>query len=413
MNLNSLHDNELEKVALGCCMNAGEVLPDITENLFFTKQHQDIFKAIKAGYVFPDAKTKTEFGIDDQYFLSLLESTFSSNINPKSLSTLIELSARRTRIDVLRAELGDLHNLTTDARSLNLDLLDGSEILTREELTNQVADGWAKSTRVSTGFYSLDVAAGGFGVSDVWILAGRSGTGKTSLGMQVLDNICKAEGCAGIFFSIEMAKNQLFTRLAMSHYYAEIDNNWVTGNYKEAREIANDWLDQNKSRELIDFLYPKRYSICWKGGITVSEMASYIRRERKSGKDVKYILVDYVQLLRSPGAQDRRNEMAQVARDLKAMSKKEMVGIIGLCQLSRAGEDGTVPPRLHHLKEAGDWEEIADVVTGNWKGYDESHTRVSPLKNRNAGIGNPFVLGTDGVYFRTPHQSEDLEWEIR
>lgn len=403
-------DSELEKYVLACCMVANDVNPDLTGDMFFDNRNKSLFKALCDGHYMPDVIALAKYDIEQEYFFGVLECSSVSFVKEDQIYKLKELSARRSLISLSQQHLSQACDLTIDAKTLPIDLSDGSQIVNKDKLARSVADSWAKSTNIDTGFRALDIAVSGFDLSDVWILAGRSGTKKTSLGMQVLENLCKNEGCQGIFFSIEMYKNQLFKRLAMLHYYDCIDNVWQTEDYEASKEGARLWFNQNKSLELANYLVPRSYSICWKTGLTVSEIASYIRKERKSGKDIKVILIDYMQLMKDPTAKDRRNEVSQIARDLKTMAKNELVKVICLCQLSRAAEDGTIEPKLHHLKESGDIEESADIITGSFKGETDSHTWITPLKNRNDGTNGKFILMTDGVTFRTPHDTELMRW---
>jgi len=400
------NDEQLEKHVLGSCTVAMDVNPELTADLFYYDRNKAVLKALQDGHYMPDVITAEKYGIQLDYFFEILESSGSSIIKDESINILRELSARRSLIAVSRDNLRKAHDLTLDAKELDVDLTSGSEIVSSEELAVSVAKDWAKSKKIRTGFKLLDNAVSGFDISDVWILAGRSGTKKTSLGMQVLNNICSNENCKGIFFSIEMGKNQLFKRLGMLHYYEHLDVQWQTGDYVIAKEHARQWFDQNKNIDLARYLAPKTYSICWKTGLTVAEIASYIRIERKAGKKINVILIDYLQLMKDPESRDRRDEVSRIARDLKALAKKELVKVICLSQLSRASEDGSIEPKLHHLKESGDIEEAADIITGSWKGADDSHTNIVPLKNRNDGTDGKFFLMTDGVTFRTPRPDE-------
>jgi hypothetical protein len=105
-------------------------------------------------------------------------------------------------------------------------------------------------------------------------------------------------------------------------------------------------------------------------------------------------------------AGDRRNEVSIIARGLKEVAKDENIRIICLSQLSRLAEDGNPPVKLHHLKESGDIEESADIVTGQWKTKSKKCQNIATLKLRNGGFEGQFLLMTDGTYFRTPTTQE-------
>ena len=142
---------------------------------------------------------------------------------------------------------------------------------------------------------------------------------------------------------------------------------------------------------------------CTKSRLNIEQMRSYIKKAKKT-RNISTIVIDYFQLMDGKG-QDRRNIVGQNARDLKALAKDEEIRIISLCQLSRAAEDGKIPVQMHHLKESGDIEEAADIITGQWTD-SKMHVLVANLKVRMGGHLNTYPLMTDGLHFRDPHQAE-------
>ncbi|MCP8895723.1 replicative DNA helicase [Shinella daejeonensis] len=222
---------------------------------------------------------------------------------------------------------------------------------------------------VSTGIHSLDSKMGGLQRSDLIILAGRPGMGKTSLATNIAYNIAasyeqevqadgsykaKNGGVVG-FYSLEMSSEQLATRIISEQ--TEVSSSKIRrGDISEA--------DFEKLVACSQMMQKVPLYIDQTGGISIAQLAARARRlKRQRGLDV--LVVDYVQLMTGSkkSGENRVQEITEITTGLKALGKELNVPIIALSQLSRAVESREDKrPQLSDLRESGSIEQDADVV---------------------------------------------------
>ena len=280
---------------------------------------------------------------------------------------------------------------------------------TSEELAHFSFEQWKTSKPLNTGLNDLDRSVINFNRGEVWFMAGRTGTKKTSLAMQVLESITKNEGSKGVFFSLEMAELQFSKRLAEMKFYTKVDKTiWAINEKKSfvAIDSCNRYLEKHKSVEL--FLNSSApYQICFEPSLTLDKICVWIRKYKREFGDISTIVIDYFQLLRGKG-QDRRAEVSTLARELKGVAKSENIRIIALSQTSRNNGIGVTPVELSDLKESGDIEECADIVTGqNLVEGDNQIMNLRVLKGRNGSILTDITLGVNGVAFENLKQADE------
>jgi replicative DNA helicase len=227
-----------------------------------------------------------------------------------------------------------------------------------------------KLSGLSTGLRDLDRMMGGLQSSDLLILAGRPGMGKSSLASNIAYNVAKVwqgdvrpdghitsvnGGIVG-FFSLEMSAEQLATRI--------IAEQTEIASYKIRRgEIEPGDFDRiaEAAREMERIpLY-----IDETGGLSIGQLAARARRlKRRKGLDL--IVIDYIQLLQGSGKRGNENrvqELTEITTTLKALAKELNVPILALSQLSRQVENrDDKRPQLSDLRESGSIEQDADVV---------------------------------------------------
>ncbi|PYE88509.1 replicative DNA helicase [Phyllobacterium leguminum] len=223
---------------------------------------------------------------------------------------------------------------------------------------------------VSTGIHTLDGRMGGLQPSDLIILAGRPGMGKTSLATNIAFNIANAYqgeqqadgaikavngGVVG-FFSLEMSSEQLATRIISEQ--TEISSSKI-----RRGEITE--TDFEKLVACSHMMQKIPLYIDQTGGISIAQLAARARRlKRQRGLDV--LVIDYVQLMTGSSkasAQNRVQEITEITTGLKALGKELNVPIIALSQLSRQVESREDKrPQLSDLRESGSIEQDADVV---------------------------------------------------
>jgi replicative DNA helicase len=223
---------------------------------------------------------------------------------------------------------------------------------------------------IATGMRDLDRRMGGLQPSDLIVLAGRPGMGKTSLATNIAFNIAhayepaqQADGSfkaknGGVigFFSLEMSSEQLATRIISEQ--TEIPSSKI-----RRGEITE--TDFEKLVACSQTMQKIPLFIDQTGGISIAQLAARARRlKRQRGLDV--IVIDYIQLMQGTSArasQNRVQEITEITTGLKALAKELAVPIIALSQLSRQVESrDDKRPQLSDLRESGSIEQDADVV---------------------------------------------------
>ncbi len=222
---------------------------------------------------------------------------------------------------------------------------------------------------LTTGLRDLDAKLGGMHPSDLVILAGRPGMGKSSLAVKIGFGAARAllaearrdspnaqpKGHVAIF-SLEMSAEQLATRLLS-------EESRISGDHIRRGEIGQKDFDKfvQVSRELSAL----PIDIDDTPAITLSALRTRCRRLKRT-KGLSLIIIDYLQLMRPAAGTKPENrvlEISQITQGLKAIAKELAVPVLALSQLSRAVESREDKrPQLSDLRESGSIEQDADVV---------------------------------------------------
>jgi replicative DNA helicase len=219
---------------------------------------------------------------------------------------------------------------------------------------------------VTSGFTDIDNLLGGLQPSDLLILAGRPGMGKTALGTNMAFHAAKQymrdieanaeypSGAPVLFFSLEMAAQQLSGRILSEQTELEV---WKIRN---GRFSETEW---EKFILTMQELSSLPLYIDDSGGISIAQIAARARRMKRE-KNIGLIIIDYLQLVEpSRRHENRVQEITEVTKGLKTLAKELNVPVLALSQLSR-GVDARDDKRpvLSDLRESGSIEQDADVV---------------------------------------------------
>ncbi len=243
-------------------------------------------------------------------------------------------------------------------------------------------------TGVPSGFVDLDRLTSGFQPSELVIVAARPSMGKTAFCLNIATHAA-VEGEGVAIFSLEMSRDQLVQRMLTAE--ARVDSQRVRQGGLRDADFTNlaraagvlqscpVWIDDTPSLSLL-------------------EMRSKARR-LKADNDIKMVVVDYLQLMRSPEyAENRVQEISDISRSLKALARELAVPVVALSQLSRASEQrgGERRPILSDLRDSGAIEQDADLVMfihrpEYYDREDESKKGLADImlaKNRNGPTGD-------------------------
>jgi replicative DNA helicase len=400
------HNIEAEQSLLGAILVNNDAFYRVSDFLepkhFFEPIHQTIFETagslVRMGKVATPVTLKTFVPADTDIggmtvgqYLARLAAEATTIINAQDYGrTVYELALRRDLIRIGE----DMVNVAFDAP---VDFAPRAQIEDAERRLYELAEsgrydggfqGFAQAMKVAldmaanayqrdgklsgtaTGLRDLDVKMGGLQRSDLIIVAGRPGMGKTALATNIAYNVAKAHraelqadgtkksvngGIVG-FFSCEMSAEQLATRILA-------EQTGVSSSLIRRGGITQ--VEFDKIRDYTIELQHLPLFVDETGGLSISQLTARARRlKRQKGLDL--IVVDYIQLLQGSGKRGNDNrvqEVTEITTSLKALAKELNIPVIALSQLSRQVESrDDKHPQLSDLRESGSIEQDADVV---------------------------------------------------
>lgn len=217
-----------------------------------------------------------------------------------------------------------------------------------------LAERGQQITGVPTGYVDIDRRLSGLQPSNLIVIGGRPGTGKTSLALGIAANAAMDAGAKVLVFSLEMSERELGQRLLSAE--ARVDSTRL----RNGDLRGTDWT---KLSQAIGRLGAADISIDDDPHLTVMELRAKARRH-KSAKGLDLIVIDYLQLMAGrPGVENRTLEVSEVSRGLKLLARELNVPVVALSQLSRGLESrADKRPMLSDLRDSGGIEQDSDVV---------------------------------------------------
>jgi replicative DNA helicase len=262
------------------------------------------------------------------------------------------------------------------------------------EMAERALNSGGHLSGITTGLDSVNSRIGGLHRSDLLILAGRPGMGKTALATNIAFNAAqrfmrdkedgieegKSVGAPVAFFSLEMSADQLATRI-LSEQSGISSENLRMGKISQVdfRNLARAAAELETLPLYIDDT----------PGLTIAALRTRARRLKRQ-RGIGMIVVDYLQLLQGSGkAKDgnRVQEISEISRGLKTLAKELHVPVLALSQLSRAVEQREDKrPQLSDLRESGSIEQDADIVLFVYREeyYVQAHEPKRPIDGDDA-----------------------------
>jgi replicative DNA helicase len=222
---------------------------------------------------------------------------------------------------------------------------------------NAFLDPSKRNKGISTGFLKLDEMTGGLHGGELFILAARPAMGKTALALNIAQHVATnpKDPRPVAVFSLEMSKESLLTRLVCAS--ARVDQQKFRAGYLNSDERRRLQVSLGDLMEAPLFLDDS-------AGANLMDIHSKLRKMQQQ-HGLGLVVIDYLQLMSTRGRVENRNqEVSQLSRGLKLLSKELNVPILTLSQLSRAVESrqGDHRPQLSDLRESGSIEQDADLV---------------------------------------------------
>ena len=230
-----------------------------------------------------------------------------------------------------------------------------------------------------TGFYELDSILTGLRKGEMIVLAARPSVGKTALAMNIATHVAVDEKLPVVLFSLEMRKSEVAKRMLAAR--AGID----------MHDMGKGLLEEGARGKLLKAAGELAEATCFIDD-TASQTIFDIRaksRRLKAQHDIQLIVIDYLQLMQHPRAENRQVEVAEISRAIKALARELEVPVLGLSQLNREVEHHDRLPRLSDIRESGAIEQDADVVLLLHRDVqaEPDEATVVVAKHRNGRIG--------------------------
>jgi replicative DNA helicase len=249
--------------------------------------------------------------------------------------------------------------LNSNARSLGSLIPQTIDALDRLYKNKNVLSG------VSTGFKDFNDITNGFQPSDLIIIAGRPGMGKTAFALNVALNAAYSDDSKSVaFFTLEMSSQQLVQRLLSST--AQIESAKI----RSGHFTMSDW---QKLSSVGGELSKINFFLDDTPAINPLELRAKCRRlKREHGLDI--VFVDYLQLMSSSRGDNREQQISDISRSLKALAKELDIPVVALSQLNRGVEQRQDKrPLISDLRESGAIEQDADLIIFLYR--DEVYTK--------------------------------------
>ncbi len=385
---------EAEQAVIGSILVSNEIFDEINIIIssvnFYDPMHQKIFSAIESlifkGMLANPITLKNYFKDDGddldipEYLVKITKFSTSTRQATEYSKIIYDMYVRRQLIKISEetidtAKLNDLdvngQNIIEKSERLLFDLAEkgsfNSSLIKFDEAMRQTIEMASAAYKneegivgVPTGLKDLDDRLGGLHQSDLIIIAGRPGMGKTALATNIAFNAAQklldSERKSSIaFFSLEMSSEQLSTRILA-------EQSRIKSNDIRRGKISDDQFDKfiETSKNISELpLY-----IDETPAISIAALSNRARRiKRLFGLDM--IIVDYIQLMKGSynNKDGRVQEISEITQGLKAIAKELSIPVVALSQLSRAVEQrDDKKPQLSDLRESGSIEQDADVV---------------------------------------------------
>jgi replicative DNA helicase len=381
------HSQEAEEAVIGAVMINPEAYYDVAQFLqagdFYIHRHQWIWEAFTRLHerrIPIDLLTVSEeldqmghlAEVGGPAYLTTLINAVPTSLHAEAYGRRVEETALRRRMLTAANDIAKLayqENASVDSvmdeaekaifgvseRRMTRDLQSIQQVLSDYyDRIDQLANRDEETLGVPTGFIDLDRLLGGLQPSDLLIVAGRPGMGKTAFMLSAAKNAAQTHKKHVAIFSLEMANEQLVQRLIAQE--TGIDSQRLrTGKLQE-----DEWPVFTHA---IEVLSDTRIFLDDTPGLTPLQLRTKCRRLHMEFQ-LDLIVVDYLQLMSGGIRTDNRvQEVSHISRNLKILARELNVPVLAAAQLSRAVEQrADKEPQLSDLRESGSLEQDADIV---------------------------------------------------
>ena len=378
---------EAEQAVLGAVFLSPDALADAMEFVeakdFYRRAHQLLFQAMidlnddgeAIDVLTVNNRLEMNNQLDDVGGVAYIAELASSVPTAANVGYYAKLVAEKA---VLRRVIAAATNIITQAKEQDepvADILESAERQIMEVAENRTQSGFKEISKVltdsldeidklsqqdeditglATGYKDFDHMTAGLQPDNLIILAARPAVGKTAFALNIAQNVGTSTDKTIALFSLEMSAESLVNRMLCAE--GSISANHLRTGQLDEQEWANLIV-------AVGALSKTSIYIDDTPGIKMSEIRAKSRRLAKEKGDLGLIVIDYLQLIEGSNKESRQQEVSEISRQLKKLSKELSVPIIALSQLSRGVEQRQDKrPVLSDIRESGSIEQDADIV---------------------------------------------------
>lgn len=364
------HNPEAEQVALGICLLEPSLITWFSERgvseMFYDLRNQKIFNALlrmmDKGIIPDTASLYQELKNDniEAYYISGLMGMVDSVFNKEYWFNILRELFISRKVVKLGIELQqDQTNFLSRIAEFQKQIVNTkSEFQDRrtqfKEVVSYIQEAFESKGAclgLRTGYQDLDFIIGGMAPGDMIVLAGRPGMGKSTLALNILENIAMDQKIQGGFISMEMSPVQLNLRTVAR--FSRIPTNTLSEGELDEKDFfkLRDWVGKLSSIPL-EIQRPKQSDI---------QSVRMLARKMKMEKNIKILVIDYIQRISGTRRFENKNtEITEVSNGIKDMAVELDLPVIALCQLNRGVEKENRRPRLSDFRDSGSIEQDAD-----------------------------------------------------
>ena len=397
---------------------AREAIEWLSPEMFATAQLGAVFGAIKKQALKDNlidiVLLNSDYGQDFSMLADIASKTYSAANLRGYAEKVMQFYQRREAqkiflhvADVMNKNLNDKVNEEIDNGLLALSRLTAKSEKVTPLAMSELMDGYVdlieervspnfKDRLLFTGNCALDDRLGGIGETDICIVAGRPGMGKTETAITITKNIL-TQGGAVLFFSLEMSKEQILDRLVAS---AGGVNSFKLRNPEKMNDEDFALLGEGINR-----LRDKNLFIVDKSGLDMNRIIAIAERHLNEKGKLKAVVIDYIGLVRHGELSGKINRTYQIGdsmEKLKTFTKDNHVPVILLAQLNRGAENAR--PTNADLRDSGSLEQDASqiIMVHNQRdketGDPARYTEWVVTKNRFGTNGTVYVEFRNGQF---------------
>lgn len=420
------YSQEGEQGVLGCIfLSAHECLEKAAERfksgsaVFYDLRHQVIYETLVEMYdrkeaidiitVMQRLKDKNQLdSVGGVGYLACLPDTVPSSVNIEFyISIVLEKFMLRQMLNHSNKTITEIYNGDTENLEQILSQFESGAMSVRDSVSTHQASSikdavharinfyescWERGGGIiglPSGFRDIDKNTSGLQDGDVIMIAGRPSTGKTSLAMNMVENLAINNGIPVGVFSLEMTRESIVGRMIATR--ARVNE----------RSIIEASLAEGELPRIITAgaaVAGAPIFIDDSSSLTISQLQAKARRMKRQ-HGIRALVIDYVQLLSSPKySKNKAEEVEDISKGVKAIAKELRIPVIALAQLNRDMEKGTTrKPKMSDLRGSGQLEQDVDVLF------------MLYLADENAAAMNPSVVSVNALLAKQRNGIRDID----